>query len=518
MKRLERWYGIAALLPFVVIFVWLGLAGVRFGDHWDEYRIVDSVRDSIKSGILLPGWYNYPSLTYAIAMSTAIAQVPTLHGVHGIAAAAAQLAEIVESPDFSFKLRSVFVILTASIAVFATSAAQRLGLGRLGAAVAGAVVLSSFQVLYHARWIAPDCLAALAAAATLAASLRALRDERDSSLLIAAALAGLAAAAKYPAGLVLLLPIAAAWRRGARGTSVARVLAAFAAAYLVVTPGTLIAPVAFVHDLRFEMAHYGRLGHGMYTVHPGWQHLVGILDFLTFRLASPSSALSALVFAAAVGGAVASWRRSPREAFMLTVVPVIYVPYMASQHVMIVRNLLLLVPFIAVLAAIAVDWLAERLSRRLPRDAFALGALLLLASNWPFLIRSTRSLGHTDPATWSQSVVVYVEAHPDRRFTVSPKVAELLAATPGASQAHLYPAGAADAYIFMFGEHQEVFSSLTPEFGYRTLANRRGNYVVVAGPDDIDLDYYPNWSGLSRVVAVDARIARVLAGGTAGPR
>jgi hypothetical protein len=70
----------------------------------------------------------------------------------------------------------------------------------------------------------------------------------------------------------------------------------------------------------------------------------------------------------------------------------------------------------------------------------------------------------------------------------------------------------------MFGEHQEVFSSLTPEFGYRTLANRRGNYVVVAGPDDIDLDYYPNWSGLSRVVAVDARIARVLAGGTAGPR
>jgi hypothetical protein len=278
---------LVVIFAFAAVFLWCAISAVRFGMHWDEWKIIQGVQATITSGVVLPAGYNWPSLTYLIALITSLANLPAVLGEDSVAVARAQLAEIVGAPPFTHQLRAVFVVLTAWTGLFVVLAARAVGTSWLAASISGAVVLSSFQIFYHSRWIAPDTLVMLAGAMTLAAALWAARDQRLPPLLLAAAAAGLATAAKYPGGCLLLLPLAAVVPGPAAPTRVAGVLAVFAAAYLFVTPGTVVDWERFSRDLLFEIHHYRVLGHGGYTVEAGWPHFAGILDFLAFRLASP---------------------------------------------------------------------------------------------------------------------------------------------------------------------------------------------------------------------------------------
>ena len=64
----------------------------------------------------------------------------------------------------------------------------------------------------------------------------------------------------------------------------------------------------------------------------------------------------------------------------------------------------------------------------------------------------------------------------------------------------VYPLERSDDYIYVFGEH------------HAPIANRRNTYWVVAGPDDVDIDYYSTWLGLERIVVVDGPVASLLTG------
>jgi hypothetical protein len=491
---------LVVIFAFAAVFLWCAISAVRFGMHWDEWKIIQGVQATITSGVVLPAGYNWPSLTYLIALITSLANLPAVLGEDSVAVGRAQLAEIVGAPPFTHQLRAVFVVLTAWTGLFVVLAARAVGTSWLAASISGAVVLSSFQIFYHSRWIAPDTLVMLAGAMTLAAALWAARDQRLPPLLLAAAAAGLATAAKYPGGCLLLLPLAAVVPGPAAPTRVAGVLAVFAAAYLFVTPGTVVDWERFSRDLLFEIHHYQVLGHGGYTVEAGWPHFAAILDFLAFRLASPYQILSVSVLAAALAGGAIVWRLNRRAAVLLTAVPVLYTAYMASNRVLIVRNLLILVPFVAVLVAVAVDVLA-RLSRRVVvRAAISLAAAALLALNWPTFLHAASSLHDLEPEVWRRSVVTYVEAHPERRFAVSPRVAALLFDAPGSQSVTVHSPEHSDAYLYVLSEHRPI------------IANRRDVYRVVAGPDDVDLDYYPTWLGLKRIVVVDGPVAGLLTG------
>ena len=50
----------------------IGIISADFGHHWDEKRIVKAVEKSAQTGVLLPRWYNYPSLSYDISLITAV--------------------------------------------------------------------------------------------------------------------------------------------------------------------------------------------------------------------------------------------------------------------------------------------------------------------------------------------------------------------------------------------------------------------------------------------------------------
>src|SRR5262249_54250505 len=392
-------------------------------------------------------------------------------------------------------------------------AARAAGTGWLAAVVSGAIVLSSFQVFYHSRWIAPDCLVMLTTAMTIASALWAIRNKRLIPLLLTAMSAGLATAAKYPAGFLLLPPLFAATCASGVLSRAARVLIVFAATYLVVTPGTVLEPVQFVNDVLDEMDLYRRLGLYNYTVDPGLPHLGRIVDFLAFRFASPHEVISLLVLTATIVGAAAAWRRDWRVAVLLAGTPVVYIIYFATGRTLVVRNLLILMPFIAVLTAITVDTLASYFRSRASRAAVPVAVSALLALNWPILLQAAKSVRDFDPDGWRESLVTYITAHPDRRFAASPQVSALLSSVATRSML-LHAPEDADTYIYFMREHIRAYVPGTPP-GTKTLAaitNRRNIYTVIVGPSDIDLDYYPTWTGLNRIVSVDAGAARLLTG------
>ena len=62
----------------------------------------------------------------------------------------------------------------------------------------------------------------------------------------------------------------------------------------------------------------------------------------------------------------------------------------------------------------------------------------------------------------------------------------------------------ADSVIYLLGEYPEMghWAGYKKEPYLGNLANYRGIYKVIAGPDDVDLDYYPTWDGLDRIVVV----------------
>ena len=516
----ERSLAIVLVIIFAAVFLYCAISSVHFGTHWDEASNIKPVQKMLTSGVLLPGYYNYPSLIYYIGLLTALTHAPDTAGADTLAAMQLQLAEIAGSSAFKHQLREVFAVLTASTALFVILAARAAGTGWLAAAVSGAIVLSSFQVFYHSRWIAPDCLVMLTAAMTIASALWAIRNKRLVPLLLTAMSAGLATAAKYPAGVLLLLPLFAATCASDVPSRAARVLVVFAATYLVVTPGTVLEPAQFVTDVLGEMDGYRRLGHYTYTVDPGLPLLGRIVDFLAFRLASPHEVISLLVLTATIVGVAAAWRRDWRVAVLLAATPVVYIIYFATGRVLIVRNLLILVPFIAILTAITVDTLASSFRSRATRAGIPFAVAALLALNWPTLLQATKSVRDFDPEGWRQSLLTYITAHPNRRFAASPQVSALL--TSATTQSMLLHAPEdADTYLYFMREHIRAYGVGPGSVGcpgepcslpLASITNCRNTYTVIVGPDDIDLDYYPTWTGLPRIVSVDAGTARLLTG------
>ena len=65
---------IHGILYFIILiyclfyYIKYGFIGIDFGHTHDEHRILGSIIESVKQNLFLPGWYNYPSLTYVVSL------------------------------------------------------------------------------------------------------------------------------------------------------------------------------------------------------------------------------------------------------------------------------------------------------------------------------------------------------------------------------------------------------------------------------------------------------------------
>jgi len=194
---------------------------------------------------------------------------------------------------------------------------------------------------------------------------------------------GLAAGTKYNAGLVLFAGWAAVWlardvAKPARWRAMAVMTGATALAFLVSTPGVLLAPGAFWRDFGYETVHV-RTGHGLVFegTGPGWWYHLSTNLWQGVGAFLPIAAFAAL--------AVLVWRRRssastpPRPLAPSAVVLLAFaLPYFALISAAAVRFQRYEIPLLPVLAAGA-GALFARMERRwmlLPLAAL-LGTLVL---------------------------------------------------------------------------------------------------------------------------------------------
>ncbi|MBV8135013.1 MAG: glycosyltransferase family 39 protein [Deltaproteobacteria bacterium] len=489
-----------------------GLRGIDFGFHWDEPRLLDQVATACKTHVLLPGTYNYPSLSFDVSLLSAVPEIGTAVAslmAHKSDHISDSLVGQLRTHGFKLRVRSVFLMLTLSTAIWTFLVVIVLDRTPLEALFSALLILSSWEIGYHARWIAPDGLMMSFSALSLLTMIVALRSPRPQWWLCLAAVAvGLATSAKYPGGVLLLgvfYVIFASRDRGIGKMNYLWLPLLTGATFLFVTPGAFVDPLGFLRDVQTVRVHYQLGLHGGYNVASWAQHLHRIIVYLVGVAFSPVLASAVLVFGLSLVGAVAILREEMRVAPLLIALPVIYVLYFSSQRVMIVRNLLIVMPFLAVLAGRGAAAVAS-LGRPAKYAVFAVLTIVITANN-VMLYKFSTTVESRSTIDKRADIIGYLRANLGTPVYLSPAVRATLGKTnlpEGSNLRRRIEDGAKVVY-----STNEVWAS------YRrgdtmNAVNRRGLYTRVSGPIEVNWDYYPNWSGDIRIMAVSAEVARLI--------
>jgi len=424
MRHFKFYRSIPLLLPLLIF--WLtGVAGLDYGYHWDEPKLLESVRVSVYEGVYLPTFYNYPSMSHTLGVVSALPEIlgnmdrnhlnePVFHG-H---IAAYQL----DNHSITLRTRLVFLTITSFtiIWVYALMLAWRESVWL--ALISSSIVALSWEVAYHARWIAPDTILMQFGALFLLCLIQAYRyPQRHHWLWASVIVAGLATGTKYPAGLLLIPALVLVYWQSKSRLALVKALFIFAITYLITTPGTLLQPFKFWTDVEFEMWHYS-IGHSKHTVSVGLEHLLKNIEYLSTVQLSHVPIIGVSLFGLSLLGIIVLWRESRRLTLITLSFPMLYLAFMSLQRAMLIRNLLILVPFIAVYAGIGVGWLWDTFSHRIARAVIALALIIMLNINGIWIIYSADTITKRHTSQYLMDVREWISQYPELTYFASTQV------------------------------------------------------------------------------------------------
>jgi len=491
---------VPVLLPLLIF--WLtGVAGLDYGYHWDEPKLLESVRVSVYEGVYLPTFYNYPSVSHTLGVLSALPEVtrnidrnhlnePVFHG-H---IAAYQL----DNEVVTLRTRLVFLTIT-SLAIVWIYLLMLQWCGSVWIAlVSSCVVAFSWEVAYHARWIAPDTILMQFGALYLWGLVSAFRQsDGDGWLWGTVIVAGLATGTKYPAGLLLLPLLVLMWWRTHSIPSLLKAVFVFGITYLITTPGTLLEPFKFWHHVEFEMWHYS-FGHSKHTVSGGLEHFIKNIEYLTTVQLSHFPVIALLLFLLAIVGSVVLWQESRRLAFLVLLFPVLYLLFMSLQRAMLIRNLLILIPFIAVCIGLGIEWLWQKFSNHAIRYALFALLIIMLSVNASWLIFTAGTVvdRHTD------RFIDDLRAHVEQFSTVTYYASEQVLADLGEDMPDniTNDLSQADEVLVYLTEIQEVEPM---------PANIPRLFLWQFGSWDANIEYY-TWHGDDKIVLLSSQTVQEL--------
>ncbi len=523
MTRIGPYLVLGLLLS---VFVWTGWRGLDFGHHWDEQFALEQISRPLESGVFMPASYNYPSMVFDIGTvallprtipflvlttkeSTPNHSQPYREVVHK--ERLEPLVGFARSQPFLLRLRAIFLILTSLTGIWVFLAVRACNRSGWEAVFASAVVLTSWEIAYHARWVAPDALQMQFVALWLMFFALALSSapRRLLWLGLSAASAGLACGTKYQGG-ILLVPVVIYSAVAVRASSQSRPILAmakaliytigiFTACFIISTPGVLLQPLIFCQALR-HMSHVYATGHFGHTVGAFSEHGYLLLVYLTCVLTSHWPIIALVLSAVACLGVVMITKESPLRAMLFLFVPLVFVFYMACFRVMIVRNYLLLAPFIAFFAARGAFHIWEALvSAVWLRRIVVSGFVTLFAFNATFLYLASETI-RPGVVKFGPDIVTYLKKHSGEQYLLSPKVAIAVASQNATLSNVTLDPNLAKRYLLFAQEG-------APE---AYICNRLGQYQYVAGPLEVNSDYYPDWQGEARVFGVPMERARAM--------
>jgi Dolichyl-phosphate-mannose-protein mannosyltransferase len=505
-----------AVVPFLALLA-LAYCGIDFGRHWDEpQNKINAVSYSLRNDFtLLPEGYTYPGVNYWLTFGTLAPElIRTAHRVGADAPAfEAALLPVVNSHEFLIRLRHVYAFITALTAAWIYLGVWVWGGNRLAAMACALMCATSWEVVYHARWVAPDTILMHFGALTLFLLAIAWKRRSAAALRLAAVAAGFACGSKYPGGLlllpVLLVPIlqpvkdGGIWRLVLRCAGLSLL---FAAAFLVTTPGAALQPIKFYQSLVIDHAVYAKAMMYGYTVSPGLPHLWKIFLYFGTSVFSTFQPVALLFFGLALVGTCAVIGDDPRGACVVLLFPILYALYFASLPTMIVRNYLVLVPFVMFLAGRGLAWLHRRLPSSAARTALVALVSVLIAVNAVDQVRASLSVAHRgDTTRYLEDFARYAANEPNRTLLVSDRLSRDLNAIGRWPQPNMV--AAKPGPLPAFNEYVSYYSETVIPRQHTWQTNRPGTFLAVFGPREVNLDYYTGWWGDDRIISLSASAA-----------
>jgi len=512
-----RPFAVFTLVLFLALFFINGVLGLDFGSHWDEWYHTQVVSASVQHMWLLPEAFSYGGPYFTFGYPVIIAhQWRNLLGIlrdlrfqpSGMDPSAfpsvqqfkAGAAALFASPNYLLQVRGVFLGVTTLSIIWAFCGALRVWPRRYGVALAAAAFMAfSWELGYHARWVAIDAPLAQFCALELFLYCGAWRAPSEGPAVRwycgAAAAAGAVYACKMTGGFALFPILLTPLLRPSRLTLARRLsLVALGAVIFVLvsfalSPDFYLDPLRFLHVVRGGSADYNSTG----PTYPHYvtfgEHALRMLVWLIGAVPSPFRPIAFGFSAVALVGFLRLLRRETRMTLCWLSFMVTFAAIFTHNHLLIVRQFLMFVPFAALCFASGTAVLWDFLRDRDPRAAAAFAGLVALGMIANAVFESVQAWHVTrdTPASVADAAArdLLSERQPIR---MSRPVQELLRGRLGDAYA-CHPADLKD---------DKVKNFLAYHIEHEWMANRLHSFRRVYGASELDLDYYSTWFGRSR--------------------
>lgn len=367
-------------VPWLLLILLLGaalrLVPIWFGLPFDRARPDEETAIgralAILDGDPNPHFFHWPSLTFYVFAGTLNA-ASWLQRIVG--------RDRLLSVNDQYLLTRGFVAVAGTATIAALFALTRRAFDDRTAVIASLFLAVAPLHVRESHFAMTDVLMTLFVTASIAVGLEA---QTMPAFALAAFTAGLAASTKYTGAVALAAVAAALWRRTRDAsvdawqlwTTAAGIAVAFAAGFFVATPYALLDFRSFASGVGFDVGHLST-GHGFLDLGRGWTY--HLRRSLPYGVGWP-------VLVAAVPGAVVMARHRPRVALVVGVFCATVYAVLGPGRTVFFRYVLPLVPFVCVLAAVAVRQSADWLGRRIPM--LASGSALAVAIAVPSAVDS----------------------------------------------------------------------------------------------------------------------------------
>jgi len=413
----------------------------RFFRDEDDAHHFNRVVEMVKRRDFNPHYFNKPTLHLYLRMPvvaagylrakslgeiSAISELRTRDpfGISGYAFTASHPTVLRWSRGFS-------VLLSVGVVALAFLITLQLGMGLNYAILAGTITALSPEVVKNSHLIAVDTLMALLCLVASSLGIRAVQKSAKRLLPITGVIAGLAGAAKYNALPIVSVP-ALVWACKDRSRfGLAMTILALPVGFLIGCPYSLISWREFIRGLTYEAWHYSIAAHEGHTATPGLDQALFYLSWLTRDGVGILAAILALL-----GLRYLLKERSASGVIFLSF-PITYAVFMIFQKTNFTRNMVVLVPYVSIIASCGLATVANGIRSAIARRALAVGcALIIVIQN--LLPSFTYVSSQTKPDS-REGMAFWIEAERTRGVDIA--IAGPLQAPP-----HLFSITGVDAF------------------------------------------------------------------------